>query len=207
MEKLNRFQPGSDIPSAIVVFLVALPLCIGIAIASDASPFSGIIAGVVGGVVVGVVSGSSLSVSGPAAGLAAIVAAAIHDLGSFEAFLLAVFMAGIMQVCFGFLKGGVIGRYVPNAVIKGMLAAIGILIILKQLPHFVGYDADPEGEESFIQPDGQNTFTELWVAFRRISPLATLMATVAAAILLFYETKFMKRQMWVKYVPGHWLRL
>jgi len=199
---VNRIHPAADIPSAIVVFLVALPLCIGIAIASDATPFAGIIAGVVGGVVVGLLSGSSLSVSGPAAGLAAIVASAIHDLGSYEVFLLAAFLAGIIQLLFGYFKGGGIGRYVPNAVIKGMLAAIGILIILKQIPHFVGYDVDPEGEESFIQPDGQNTFSELWIALSRISPLATLIATVAAAILLFYETKFMKRQPWVKYLPG-----
>jgi MFS superfamily sulfate permease-like transporter len=198
----NRFSFAADIPSAIVVFLVALPLCIGIAIASDASPFSGLIAGVIGGVVVGLLSGSSLSVSGPAAGLAAIVASAIHDLGSFEIFLLASFLAGGLQLLFGFFKGGGIGRYVPNAVIKGMLAAIGILIILKQIPHFVGYDADPEGEESFIQPDGQNTFSELWIALSRFSPLATLIASVAAAILLFYETRFMKRQAWIKYVPG-----
>lgn len=114
---MNRFQPGSDIPSAIVV-LVALPLCIGIALASDASPFSGIIAGVIGGIVVGIVSGSSLSVSGPAAGLAAIVAAAIHDLGGFHIFLLAAFLAGCLQVVFAYLKGGGIGRFVPNAVIK-----------------------------------------------------------------------------------------
>jgi MFS superfamily sulfate permease-like transporter len=199
---VNRIHPGADIPAAIVVFLVALPLCIGIAIASDAAPFAGIIAGVVGGVVVGLLSGSSLSVSGPAAGLAAIVAAAIHDLGSYQTFLLAAFLAGALQLVFGYFKGGGIGRYVPNAVIKGMLAAIGILIILKQIPHFVGYDADPEGEESFIQPDGQNTFSELWIALSRISPLATLIATVAAAILLFYETSFMKRQAWVKYLPG-----
>jgi MFS superfamily sulfate permease-like transporter len=199
---VNRIHPGSDIPAAIVVFLVALPLCIGIAIASDATPFAGIIAGVIGGVVVGLLSGSSLSVSGPAAGLAAIVASAIHDLGSYEVFLLAAFMAGVIQLLFGYFKGGGIGRYVPNAVIKGMLAAIGILIILKQIPHFVGYDADPEGEESFIQPDGQNTFSELWIALSRISPLATLIATVAAVILLVYETKFMKRQAWVKYLPG-----
>lgn len=161
---VNRIQPGADIPASIVVFLVALPLCIGIAIASDATPFAGIIAGVIGGVVVGLLSGSSLSVSGPAAGLAAIVAAAIHDLGSYEVFLLAAFLAGAIQLLFGYFKGGGIGRYVPNAVIKGMLAAIGILIILKQIPHFVGYDVDPEGEESFIQPDGQNTFSELWIA-------------------------------------------
>jgi MFS superfamily sulfate permease-like transporter len=199
---VNRIHPGSDIPAAIVVFLVALPLCIGIAIASDATPFAGIIAGVIGGVVVGFLSGSSLSVSGPAAGLAAIVASAIHDLGSYEVFLLAAFIAGVIQLLFGYFKGGGIGRYVPNAVIKGMLAAIGILIILKQIPHFVGYDADPEGEESFIQPDGQNTFSELWIALSRVSPLATLIATVAAAILLIYEAKFMKRQAWVKYLPG-----
>jgi MFS superfamily sulfate permease-like transporter len=141
-------------------------------------------------------------VSGPAAGLAAIVASAIHDLGSYEVFLLAAFIAGVIQLLFGYFKGGGIGRYVPNAVIKGMLAAIGILIILKQIPHFVGYDADPEGEESFIQPDGQNTFSELWIALSRVSPLATLIATVAAAILLIYEAKFMKRQAWVKYLPG-----
>ncbi len=199
---VNRIHPGADIPASIVVFLVALPLCIGIAIASDAAPFSGLIAGVIGGVVVGFLSGSSLSVSGPAAGLAAIVASAIHDLGGFQIFLLASFLAGALQLAFGYFKGGGIGRYVPNAVIKGMLAAIGILIILKQIPHFVGYDADPEGEESFIQPDGQNTFSELWIALRRISPLATLIAVVAAAILLFYETRFMKRQAWVKYLPG-----
>jgi len=199
---VNRIHLGADIPASIVVFLVALPLCIGIAIASDAAPFAGIIAGVIGGVVVGLLSGSSLSVSGPAAGLAAIVAAAIHDLGSYEVFLLAAFLAGVLQLLIAYFKGGGIGRYVPNAVIKGMLAAIGILIILKQIPHFVGYDADPEGEESFIQPDGQNTFSELWVALSRFSPLATLIATVAAAILLFYESKFMKRQAWVKYLPG-----
>ena len=199
---MNRIHPGADIPAAIVVFLVALPLCIGIAIASDATPFAGIIAGVIGGVVVGLLSGSSLSVSGPAAGLAAIVASAIHDLGSYEVFLLAAFIAGVLQIIFGYFKGGGIGRYVPNAVIKGMLAAIGILIILKQIPHFVGYDADPEGEESFIQPDGQNTFSELAVALSRISPLATLIASVSAAILLFYQTSFMQRQAWVKYLPG-----
>lgn len=199
---VNRIHPGADIPASIVVFLVALPLCIGIAIASDAAPFAGIIAGVVGGVVVGLLSGSSLSVSGPAAGLAAIVASAIHDLGSYEVFLLAAFIAGVIQLVIGYFKGGGIGRYVPNAVIKGMLAAIGILIILKQIPHFVGYDADPEGEESFIQPDGQNTFSELGVALSRISPLATLIASVAAAILLFYQTGFMKKQAWVKYLPG-----
>jgi len=199
---VKRIDLTSDFSAAVVVFLVALPLCIGIAIASDATPFSGIISGVIGGVVVGMLSGSSLSVSGPAAGLAAIVASSIHDLGGFQVFLLAAFLAGALQLLFGFFKGGVIARYVPNAVIKGMLAAIGIMIILKQIPHFVGYDTDPEGEESFIQPDGENTFSELWVALRRISPLAVLIASIAALILLFYETRFMKSQRWVKFLPG-----
>ena len=136
----------SDIPSSIVVFFVALPLCLGIALASGAPLFSGLIAGIVGGVVVGAMSGSQIGVSGPAAGLAAIVLTAIGSLGGFENFLLAVVLGGIIQIVFGILKAGVIGYYFPSSVIKGMLTGIGIIIILKQIPHFFGYDADPEGD-------------------------------------------------------------
>jgi len=146
MNKLFR-SAAADIPASIVVFLVALPLCLGVALASNAPLFAGIIAGVVGGIVVGLLSGSSLSVSGPAAGLTAIVATAIGKMPIYEAFLLSVVIAGALQVIMGFLKLGVIGDYVPNAVIKGMLAAIGIILILKQFPHLVGYDADAEGDE------------------------------------------------------------
>ena len=135
----------SDFPSSIVVFLVALPLCLGVALASNAPLFSGIIAGVVGGIIIGSLSGSQLSVSGPAAGLTAIVAAAILKLPSFETFLLAVVLCGVLQLIFGFIKGGVIGDYIPSAVIKGMLAAIGLILILKQLPHLVGYVAAVPG--------------------------------------------------------------
>ncbi|WP_139840990.1 SulP family inorganic anion transporter, partial [Methylocaldum sp. 14B] len=135
----------NDIPAGVVVFLVALPLCLGIALASGAPLFAGIIAGIVGGVVVAWASGSQLSVSGPAAGLTVIVFNAIDKLGSFQVFLLSVVLAGGLQLLLGFLQAGVIGAYFPSAVIKGMLAAIGLILILKQIPHAVGYDADFEG--------------------------------------------------------------
>lgn len=153
--------PG-DLVSGTVVFLVALPLCLGIALASGAPLFSGLIAGIVGGLVVGSISGSHSSVSGPAAGLTAVVAAQIATLGSFEAFLTAVLLAGVLQVVLGYARGGFIAAYFPSSVIKGLLAAIGIILILKQLPHLVGHDADPLGEMAFAQPNQENTFTELF---------------------------------------------
>jgi carbonic anhydrase len=152
---------GRDLVSGLVVFLVALPLCLGIALASDAPLFAGLVAGVVGGIVVGLVSGSHTSVSGPAAGLTAVVAAQIASLGSFETFLLAVTLAGVIQIGLGVARAGFLAAFFPSAVIKGLLAAIGVIIILKQIPHLVGHDADPEGEMSFWQPDRENTFTEL----------------------------------------------
>ncbi|HMG92753.1 MAG TPA: SulP family inorganic anion transporter, partial [Chryseolinea sp.] len=150
---------AQDLPASVVVFLVALPLCLGVALASGAPLFSGIIAGIAGGLVVGVMSGSQLSVSGPAAGLTTIVLASITKMGSFEAFLVTVVIAGAIQFILGVLKAGSIGNYFPSSVIKGMLSAIGIILILKQIPHAIGYDKDFEGDESFFQPDGENTFT------------------------------------------------
>ena len=150
-----------DIPSSIVVFLVAVPLCLGIALASGAPFFSGLIAGIVGGIIIGSLSGSQLSVSGPAAGLTAIVLAGITRLGAFEMFLVAVFLAGVIQLGLGFLRAGSIASYFPSSVIKGMLTAIGIIIILKQIPHAVGYDADAEGSLAFQQSDGNNTLSTL----------------------------------------------
>ena len=149
----------ADLSAGLVVFLVAVPLCLGIALASGAPPLSGIIAGIVGGIVVGSLSGSKFGVSGPAAGLTVIVFAAIASLG-FKAFLTAVILAGAIQLVLGYLRAGIIGYYFPNSVIRGMLASIGIIIILKQIPHAFGYDADYEGSLAFGQPDGQNTFTE-----------------------------------------------
>lgn len=193
---------GADIPASVVVFLVALPLCLGVAVASDAAPVTGIIAGVIGGIVVGLLSGSQLSVSGPAAGLTAIVAGAIGKLDSYSIFLLSVVIAGIFQVVLGFLKAGIIGDFIPNSVIKGMLAAIGLILILKQIPHFVGYDADPEGDESFFQPDNENTFSELLQALNHISPGAVLAGVSAAIILLSYEWKPIKKMRFFQLVPG-----
>ncbi len=193
---------GSDIPAGIVVFFVAVPLCLGIALASGAPLFSGIIAGIVGGIIVGVLSGSQLGVSGPAAGLAVIVLAAIQDLGAFEIFLMAVVLAGVFQILLGIAKAGIIGYYFPSAVIKGMLAAIGIIIFLKQIPHAFGYDADFEGDLGFSQADGYNTFSELGHMLGFISPGATLVAAISLAILILWERPFMKRQKVFQTIQG-----
>src|SRR6478672_3076713 len=178
---------GSDFPASIVVFLVALPLCLGIALGSNAPLFSGIIGGIVGGIVIGSLSGSQLSVSGPAAGLTAIVVVAISKLQVYEAFLLAVVLGGIFQIILGFLKAGVLGDYIPSSVIKGMLAAIGLILILKQFPHLVGYDADFAGDESFSQADGKNTFSGLFGAFRHLIPAALLIGIVSLLIQIVWE--------------------
>lgn len=191
----------NDLPSSIVVFFVALPLCLGIALASGAPLFSGLIAGIVGGIVVGLLSGSHIGVSGPAAGLAAIVLTAIGTLGSFENFLLAVVLGGVIQLLFGVLKAGVIGYYFPSSVIKGMLTGIGIIIILKQIPHFFGYDATPEGDFSFIQ-DGGNTFTDIFTTFRYISPGATLIAVVGLGILILWDRVLTKKARIFRLIQG-----
>lgn len=193
---------STDIPAGIVVFFVAVPLCLGIALASGAPLFSGVIAGIVGGILVGIISGSQLGVSGPAAGLAVIVLTAIQDLGSFEVFLMAVVIAGAIQVILGILKAGIIGYYFPSAVIKGMLAAIGIIIFLKQIPHAFGYDADYEGDLDFFQADGHNTFSELFYMLDFISPGATLVAAISLFILILWEQSFMKKQRIFQIVQG-----
>lgn len=193
---------GADFPASIVVFLVALPLCLGIALGSNAPLFSGIIAGIVGGIVIGALSGSQLSVSGPAAGLTAIVVGAIALLPSFEAFLLSVVICGFLQVILGFAKAGVIGDYIPKSVIKGMLAAIGIILILKQFPHLIGYDKDYEGDESFLQKDGENTFTSLFSAVKAITPAAVIIGGVCLAFQFFWGGLAEKRGGWLKLVPA-----
>ncbi len=193
---------SNDLPASIVVFLVAVPLCLGIALASGAPLFSGIIAGIVGGIVVGALSGSQLGVSGPAAGLAVIVLTAIQELGAFEIFLLAVVLGGVFQLILGFLRAGIIGYYFPSSVIKGMLSGIGIIIFLKQIPHAVGYDKDYEGSLSFNQPDGHNTFSELFYMFEAISPGAVIITLISLAILILWERPFMKQIKLFKIVQG-----
>jgi carbonic anhydrase len=195
-----------DAPAGLVVYLVALPLCLGIALASTGRSdllFSGIIAGIVGGIVVGSFSGSPLGVSGPAAGLVVIVLTALKTLGSFEALLLAIVLAGMMQVLAGYLKAGVIGYYFPSSVIKGMLAAIGITLILKEIPHALGYDKDFMGDETdLVQMDGHNTFTELYYAFVYNSPGAIIICAVSLGLLILFEQPFMKKTGLFKFLPG-----
>jgi len=193
MSNVNPFKNlKADIPSSIVVFFVALPLCLGIALASGAPLFSGLIAGIVGGIIVGALSGSSLGVSGPAAGLAAIVLVAIGDLG-FESFLLAVVLGGAIQILFGILQMGLIGYYFPSSVIKGMLTGIGIIIILKQIPHFFGYDTDPGGDFAFFQENGENTFSEITNAFSFINPGAAVIGMISLFILIIWGNVLSKK--------------
>ncbi len=192
----------ADIKAGVVVFLVALPLCLGIAMACKVPLFSGIIAGVIGGILVTIFSGSKYSVSGPAAGLTAIVLASISQLGSYPAFLAAVVFAGVFQLILGVLKAGSIGNYIPNAVIKGMLAGIGIILIIKQIPHLFGYDKDPEGDEQFIQLDGENSFTELFHMINFITPGAIVIGLVSFAVLIIAEKPFYKKNKILSNLPG-----
>lgn len=192
----------NDVPASIVVFFVALPLCLGIALASGAPLFSGLIAGIIGGIVVGGLSGSKIGVSGPAAGLAAIVLTAIGTLGGYENFLVAVVLGGVIQLIFGLLKAGVIGYYFPSSVIKGMLTGIGIIIILKQIPHFFGYDADPEGDFAFFQIDGENTFSEIINSINHITPGSALIGLIGLAILLLWDKVLSKKGKIFQLVQG-----
>ena len=191
-----------DAPASIAVFLVALPLCLGIAMASGAPLFAGLIAGIIGGIVVSWASGSQLSVSGPAAGLTVIVFMAIETLGSFEAFLLSVVIAGVLQIAMGYLRAGIIGAFFPSSVIKAMLSAIGLILIIKQIPHAVGYDVSFEGDDSYMMETASSSFHELSNSFGAISPGAVIIATVALIILIAWDTQWMRQFAFVRRIPG-----
>jgi MFS superfamily sulfate permease-like transporter len=193
---------SQDAPAGLVVFLVALPLCLGISLASGAPLLAGLVAGIVGGLVVSLLSGSHVSVSGPAAGLTIVVVSAISTLGSFPAVLTATAIAGVMQLALGAARAGIIALYFPAAVIRGMLAAIGIILILKQLPHFVGFDKDYFEDLEFFQADGFTTFSELGAAFGAISPGSALVGVVSMALLLLWDRPVVRRQAWARLVPG-----
>ncbi|MCB2378949.1 SulP family inorganic anion transporter [Hymenobacter sp. BT635] len=193
---------GKDAPAGLVVFLVALPLCLGISLASGAPLLAGVITGIVGGVLVSWLSGSQLSVSGPAAGLTAIMLTAISTLGSFEAVLTATVVAGLIQLALGFMKAGIIGMYFPSSVIKGMLAAIGLILILKQIPHFLGADTDYFEDMNFLQFDGQNTFSAIVSASNAISWGSALIGVVSLIVLIIWESKPVKSVAALKLVPG-----
>ena len=210
MVKMNLYMfktLKNDLPASIVVFFVALPLCLGIALASGAPLFSGVIAGIIGGVVVGALSGSKIGVSGPAAGLAAIVLTAIGSLGGYENFLVAVVLGGIIQIVFGILKAGVIGYYFPSSVIKGMLTGIGIIIILKQIPYFFGLDKNPEGDFAFLQWDGENTLTELLKTINAIisgnfDKGAIVIGLIALGILILWGNVLSKKGKFFEIIQG-----
>ncbi len=206
MEEKISFRPVDnlihDIPASLVVFLVALPLCLGIALASGAPLFSGLVAGITGGLVGGFLSKSPISVAGPAAGLTSIVIASIAELGSFPMFLTCVVIAGIIQVALGFMKAGTIGHFFPVAVVKGMLAAIGLILILKQIPHALGYDADFEGDEAFFQTDGKNTFTEILASALNPAAGAVVICTLSLLVLYFLSSERIKKLKVMKFLPG-----
>lgn len=188
-----------DLTSGLVVFLVALPLCLGIALASGAPLFSGLLAGIVGGLVVGSLSGSHTSVSGPAAGLTAIVLSQLAILGSFEAFLLAVLIGGVLQIGLGIARAGELSAFFPSSVIKGLLCAIGVILILKQIPHLFGHDVGPMGESSYVQQDDENTFSEIVKTVGNLHVGATLVGLVSIVLLVFWNrARFLKRSV----VPG-----
>ncbi len=201
--KKNMFNElKSDLPASIVVFFVAVPLCLGIALASGAPLFAGIIAGIVGGIIVGIASGSPLGVSGPAAGLAVIVLTSVATLGSWPAFLLAVVIAGFLQLIMGFAKAGFIAYFFPSSVIKGMLTGIGLLIILKQIPHALGYDKDAVGDDAFSQSGGENTFSAITKAIEWVTPGAIIISAISLAILILWDQVLTKKHKIFQLIQG-----
>lgn len=193
---------GQDAPAGLVVFLVALPLCLGISLASGAPLLAGVVSGIVGGVLVSVLSGSAVSVSGPAAGLTVVMLSAIASLGSWPAVLAATAVAGVIQLLLGVFRAGIIALYFPAAVIRGMLAAIGIILIMKQIPHFLGADADYFEDMQFLQFDGLNTFSAIGMAVRGVSPGSVLVGAVSLVLLLIWNSAPVRRQPWARLVPG-----
>ena len=191
-----------DIPASFVVFLVALPLSLGIALASGAPLIAGIIGGAIGGIVVGWLSGSNVGVSGPAAGLTVIVLSAITSLASYEVFLLSVVLSGILQILLGYIRAGIIGYFIPSSVIKGMLSAIGLIIVLKQIPHALGYNVDPEGDLTFLQADGHNTFSELYYMLDAITWQSAFISIISLLILIIWDRPFIKNKSFSQLVPG-----
>lgn len=214
LKKINKsaFQIGNlkyDLKSGLIVFLVALPLCLGIAQAQKVDLFSGLVSGVVGGIIVAAVSKSKLSVSGPAAGLTTIVIASLDNFkdlipghSSFGLLLTSLCIAGILQIILGILKAGIIGHYFPSSVIKGMLCGIGLLLIAKEIPHFLGDDRDPMGDENFIQSDKKNTLTEIIDAVRFFSPGVALIGSVCLAILILWQSNWIKKVKFLSAFPG-----
>lgn len=201
--KENFFKEiRNDLPAGFVVFFVSVPLCLGVALASGAPLLSGLVAGVLGGVLGGLLSRSPLTVSGPAAGLAAVAHYSISTLGSFSLFLAAVVLAGMIQIILGLLRAGLVGRFFPVSVIKGMMAGIGLILVFKQIPHALGYDVDFVGDEEFLQLDNENTFTEIIRALQTFTPGAVLIAIFSLSLLVLCATKIWQSNKWTRLLPG-----
>lgn len=184
-------SPAKDIPAGIVVFLVALPLCLGIALASGAPLISGLISGIIGGVVIGIISKSEVSVSGPAASLSAVVLVAINKLDSFEIFLLALFIGGLLQLVFGLLKAGLIADYMPTSIIKGLLAAIGLILVFAQIPYAFGVKKDANGMDfTTLMTSGFPDFSQLIQSF---SPGAVFLTVFSLVLLIFWDKTFLNK--------------
>ncbi|RTQ50894.1 carbonic anhydrase [Hymenobacter gummosus] len=192
----------NDLQGGFVSFLVAVPLCLGIALASGAPLFAGIIAGIVGGLVVGALSRSALSISGPEAGLILVVLSASASLGSFVAVQMATVVAGLLQIGLGFARAGMISQFIPSSVIKGMMAAIGLILIVKQLPHVLGYDADAVESISLFRGQGTGIGEQLQLAAGHISPTALAIALLGLAVLVLWEQPFVKKQPVLSKIPG-----
>ena len=190
-----------DFPASIVVFLVSIPMSLGIALASGAPLFSGLITGIIGGLIVAPLSHSQLGISGTTAGLSVLVFAAISELG-FNGFLLALVLTGLLQIVLGLLHAGVIAHYFPSSVINGMLTGIGMILFLKQIPHALGYDNDYEGDFSFSQTDHFSSFSELLNAVQWVSPTAIVITLLSLAVLIFWELPFMKAQRYISSYQG-----
>lgn len=191
-----------DLKASVSVFLVALPLCLGLAVASGTDPLSGLVAGIIGGIVVGFLSDSPLSVSGPAAGLTVVVVQSIAAMGGFPQFLSALILAGALQIVMGALRVGFVGNFFPGSVIQGLLSAIGLMLIFKQLPHAVGYDHTHEGNATFLQPDGSNTFSEIVHAMGAVEPHAILIFALCLCSLILWGSSLAWGQRVFKAVPG-----
>lgn len=199
---LSTKESLKDIQAGVVVFLVAIPLCLGIALAQNAPPFSGIISGIIGGSIVMLISGAKYSISGPTAGMTAIMLSSIKELGTFELVLTSICIAGVTQILFGLFKVGVVGYYFPSSVIKGMLSAIGIILIIKQIPHLIGYDVDPEGDMAFVQDDGRNSFSELVNMLNYFTPGPAIISAISILILLFWNSEYIKPGSRLSLVPS-----
>jgi MFS superfamily sulfate permease-like transporter len=193
----------SDLRASIVVFLVALPLCLGIALASGAPLSAGLVAGIVGGMIASSISDSRLSVSGPAAGLAVIVSKGIQDMGGFEAFCVTVFLSGIIQIILSRIKAGVIGNFFPASVINGMLSAIGLILILKQIPHALGFDSAFMGNFEFFQEeDHETTFSGLMKALNAFDPESVMIALVSLGVIQVWDRMSTKMNIFFRSIPA-----